>query len=80
MLKADGFDKAFLGVASRCGCEDIIAYDYDRCIGILCERDNMDIEEAIEYFHYNVLGAWVGDTTPIFIKRMRLKDLEEEIY
>ena len=32
MLKADGFDKAFLGVAQRFGQEDIIAYDKDECM------------------------------------------------
>ena len=29
MLKADGFDKAFLGVASRFGMDEVFAYDYD---------------------------------------------------
>ena len=41
MLKADGFDKAFLGVAQRFGMEDVIAYDKDECIAILCRRDGM---------------------------------------
>jgi hypothetical protein len=27
----------------------------------------MSYEEAIEYFEYNVLGAYVGENTPIFI-------------
>ena len=36
MLKADGFDKAVIGVGSRCGQKDIIAYDRDECIAILC--------------------------------------------
>jgi hypothetical protein len=29
--------------------------------------DGMTEEEAVEYFEYNVLGANVGPTTPIFV-------------
>ena len=81
MLKADGFDKAFLGVASRFNMEDVFAYDMDECIAILCRRDNMSYEDAIEFFHYNVLGAWVGKKTPLFLKKYgSIKDAEDALY
>tara|TARA_B100000886_G_scaffold103384_1_gene68718 strand:+ start:1144 stop:1392 length:249 start_codon:yes stop_codon:yes gene_type:complete len=81
MLKADGFDKAFLGVASRFNMEDVFAYDMDECIAILCRRDNMSYEDAIEFFHYNVLGAWVGKKTPLFLKKYgSIKDAENALY
>jgi len=67
MLKADGFDKAVIGVGSRCGQKDIIAYDRDECIAILCRRDGMSYEEAVEYFDFNVVGGYVGERTPVFI-------------
>ena len=69
MLKADGFDKAFLGVASRVGMDEVLAYDYDKGLKILQERDGMCPDEALEYFHYNIIGAWVGDKTPLFVKQ-----------
>ena len=65
MLKADGFDEAIIGIAQRAGHGDLVAYDEAKCIEILA-RD-MSYEEAREYFEFNVLGAWVGDGTPIFI-------------
>jgi hypothetical protein len=81
MLKADGFDEAFLGVASRFNMEDVFAYDMDECIAILCRRDNMSYEDAIEFFHYNVLGAWVGKKTPLFLKKYgSIKDAEDALY
>ena len=81
MLKADGFDKAVLGVASRFNMEDVFAYDMDECIAILCRRDNMSYEDAIEFFHYNVLGAWVGKKTPLFLKKYgSIKDAEDALY
>ena len=67
MLKADGFDAAILGIGSRCGKPDILIYDYNKCCDILMERDDMTREEAIEFMDHNVVGAWVGETTPIFV-------------
>jgi hypothetical protein len=28
----------------------------------------MDLEDAIEYFDFNVSGAYVGEQTPLYIK------------
>jgi hypothetical protein len=70
MLLADGFDKAFIGVGLRAGQEEIVVYDFDICVAILCERDNMDLDDAIEFMYYNVVGAWMGEGTPLFVQRM----------
>ena len=78
MLKLDGLDKAFLGVASRFGMDQVLAYDYDKVLKILIERDGMSPDEALEFFHYNIIGAWMGDTTPLFIKQYG--SIEDEIY
>jgi hypothetical protein len=45
-----------------------VAYDKDKIIEILM-RD-MSEEEAIEYFEYNILGAWMGAYTPCFVSRI----------
>ena len=35
----------------------------------------MSHEEAIEYFDFNIVGAWVGDETPIFVQmRYKIED------
>jgi hypothetical protein len=31
------------------------------------ERDDMTREEAIEFMDFNVVGAWHGESTPIFL-------------
>ena len=67
MLTADGFDDAIIGVSERFGRSPVIAYDKDKCIQGLMDRDGMDYEEAMEFFDFNVIGAWVGDGTPEFI-------------
>jgi hypothetical protein len=30
-------------------------------------RDDMEEEDAIEYFEYNTRGAYVGENTPAFL-------------
>ena len=39
---------------SRAGEEDIVVYDYDKCVVILMEREQLTDEEAEEYMQYNV--------------------------
>ena len=74
MLIADGFDDAIIGVSERFGRSPIVAYDKDKCIQVLMDRDGMDYEDAIEFFNLNVIGAWVGKGTPEFIT---VKDSDE---
>lgn len=79
MMKADGFDDAIIGVASRFGQEDIIAYDYDKCCRILVRGDKMSLAEAEEFMDYNVLGAYVGEGTPTFISLRKPKEVLEDV-
>ena len=57
---------AFIGVGRQAGVE-VAVYDYDKCIDVLMERDGMSIEDAIEWMEYNVVPAYVGKGTPIFM-------------
>ena len=67
MLLADGFDDALLGVGMRCAQRDVAVYDLSKIIAILM-RDGMDEEEAWEYADFNILGGWVGEETPMFVR------------
>ena len=66
-LIVDGFDKAIIGVAERINLGPVAAYDVETILEILMERDEMDYEEALEYFNYNIIGSWMGENTPVFI-------------
>ena len=68
-LLADGFNGAILGMCLQFGQEPVVAYDYNKCIEILKDRDGMGTEEAEEYMDYNVIGAYMGIYSPVFIKR-----------
>ena len=61
ILLADGFEEAFMGVSYSFGSAPKACYDTHKCIDILQKRDGMTLDEAVEYFDYNVTGAYVGD-------------------
>lgn len=62
ILKADGFDDAIIGIEDD---SMRLIYSVSKCIEILIAQGMTD-EEAVEYFHFNTKGAWVGDKTPIW--------------
>lgn len=66
-LTADGFDDALIGICRRFGEPPIAAYSYEKCIDLLMKQ-GMLMQDAIEYFDFNVIGAWVGEGTPVFIQ------------
>ena len=66
-LLADGFEDALIGVGQQFD-KALAVYDRQKCIEILMKRDGMSDEEAVEFFEYNVTGAWVGEYTPIFLE------------
>ena len=79
-LLADGFDSAVLGMCERFGNDPVVAYDREKCIEILMDEFAQNIDEdededlytmAVEYFDYNVAGAYVGENTPVFLTLYR---------
>lgn len=78
LVLANGLEAAFLGLVMRFNVPDPIAcYDYDLVIQSFID-EGMTEEEAIEHFEYNVIGAWVGERTPCYLRRMPLEQAIEE--
>ena len=71
---ADGFDEAIIGIHDNFTKKPIVIYSKKKCIKILMDN-GMTYEEAIEYFDFNVSGAYVGEDTPIWCDDMILEDL-----
>jgi hypothetical protein len=63
----NGMDDAFIGICERIGMLPVAAYDTEKCIKILEENDGMEHEDAVEYFGFNIIGAWEGESTAVFI-------------
>lgn len=78
IMLADGFEDAFIGVGTQFNRHFAI-YDRALCIEVLIKNDGMTEDEAEEYFEFNVIGAWVGHGTPVFVQRMKMEDAGEVI-
>jgi len=63
------FRPAIVGMVTRCSFSDVICYDYDTCISILM-RQGMSYDDATEYFSFNIEGAYVGERTPMVLRRV----------
>jgi len=66
MLTMDGYDDCIVGVVERFGQEAIVCYDKEKVLHKL-GIEGMDEEEALEFFYYNQIGAWMGEGTPCFL-------------
>ena len=70
LLQADGFDDAIIGLEPLSGK---VIYDIDLMVSVLVD-EGLSSEEAIEYLDYNVLNAYVGENTPIYIQTIENSD------
>jgi hypothetical protein len=62
----DDIEEALIGIGSRFGVTAVACYSYNQAINIYM-RDGSTYEEAVEHFGFNVIGAWYGDHTPMFV-------------
>ena len=62
IVTADGFDDAILGMDEPSGR---VIYSTKKCIEILMEEGMTEVD-ALDHFHYNVSGAYIGELTPIW--------------
>jgi len=67
LLVMDGYDDCIVGVVERFGQDPIVCYDKYKVIEKLQDDGGMSRDEAVEFFHFNHLGAWMGDLTPCFL-------------
>ena len=69
ILRIDGFDEACIGWTNSWSGNERpmrLVYDENKMIEILMEQ-GMDAEEALEYYDFNIAGAYLGRNTPVII-------------
>jgi len=67
-LKADGLDSAVIGV--EIGEPMRLIYSVTKIIEHLVTEDEMELEDALEHFEFNIRGSYVGEQTPIWCDDM----------
>ncbi len=66
-LFAHDLDDALVGIV-RQAHRLFACYSMKKIIEILMERDQMSITDALEFYDYNIVGAFVGEYTPVFLQ------------
>jgi hypothetical protein len=72
-LFLDGYDQAIIGVGQRCGKLALAVYD-NALIRHRLMSEGMDETDAIEFFEFNILGAWHGENSPILMEPIEDKN------
>jgi len=62
-LFADGYDECLCGYDP----EGRACYMADHVIDELRKRDGMSYDDALDFFHFNIGGAYMGEHTPLFL-------------
>ena len=76
LIMVDGHDNALVGLGQRLGKdghEAFLIYDIAVVLDNLVQM-GMEPDEAVEYFQFNIQGAYLGIHTPAF---MSFSDAEE---
>lgn len=63
----DMFDACLVGMVHQFGRPPVACYSLNQVLTALM-RSGMTHEEAVEWFEFNMVGAWVGEFTPAFIE------------
>lgn len=71
-LTADGFDDALVGCTY--GSNVVAVYDINKMVEVLI-HEGMDYDDAVEFLDYNVVSAYMGEKTPLYINFVT-----EEVY
>ena len=58
ILVADGFDDAVIGIVTDFVDQLRLVYSVTKCLDVLINRDEMSYSDAMEYFTFNVSGAY----------------------
>jgi hypothetical protein len=66
-LKVDGMDTALIGVVQQFN-KHFLCYSMAKIIEILMDRDGMTELEALEFYNFNIVGAYMGEFTPVFLQ------------
>jgi hypothetical protein len=64
------YNPCLIGTAERGEGMLVAAYDTARVIEAMASDNGWDMDEAREFFEFNVLGTYAGDKSPVFVDLM----------
>lgn len=64
----DGLEDAIVGIVEEFGNGPRILYSKNKIIWKLCSMDGMTVDEAHEYYEFNILGLHAGEQNAVFLE------------
>lgn len=75
---AKQYNQAIIGIVTHPDkVSKAVLYDEELVIKALIREDGMDEDEAREFFDFNIIGAYVGPKTPLFLVSDDVEEMEE---
>ena len=62
------YDDCIIGVSYE---GNQLIYDSNKIMDVLIQKNGMSEDEALEFFEYNILGSYVGESTPIYVVNLK---------
>lgn len=66
-LEPEEMDAALVGVVQGPNGLFAACYSEPKIIKMLMDQDNISFEEALEFYNFNILGSYMGESTPVFL-------------
>ncbi len=76
-LAADGLEGALIGLGTQ-GPRVMLVYDLAAVRELLVNQGCPE-EEVDEHIAFNILGAWGGQGTPVFVERMSVEEVRQRL-
>jgi hypothetical protein len=54
----------------------LVCYDINKIIEVIMRDDDMKYEDAYQYFEFNILDAYMGENTPVYLVKPEVVDLD----
>jgi len=62
-----GYGEALMGYVEQFSGDIVAVYDIDKCIDITAQ--DMPYADAIDYYYFNIHGAYMGKKGPLFMRQ-----------
>jgi hypothetical protein len=67
LLEPEYFDEAIMGMVERLGAPPTVLYSEEKVLEILMREHEFELEDAREWYDFNIVGAYMGEGSPTFL-------------
>lgn len=75
----EGLDDAIIGIGQQWGSNPCMIYSVQKIIDILVKRDEMDPDDAVEYYEFNIMQLYAGEQTPVMMMEGVVKEVNNGV-